>query len=215
MSGTRGKIFVFGASGHAKVVIDIIERQGIYDIAFLVDDDASLEGRSIYGYNVIGGKDILLEKSKEVEIAGGVVAIGSNAARMVVSSWVEKKGFSLVTAIHPDSHMARGVEIGGGSVVMAGTVINSDTKIGSDVIINTKASIDHDCVIGNDVHVAPGSTICGTVKIGSGTFIGAGATIIPNLVIGRNVTVGAGAAVIEDLPDGVTVVGVPARIVGR
>ncbi|MDO3377824.1 acetyltransferase [Geoalkalibacter halelectricus] len=205
----KQKIFVFGASGHAKVVIDIIERQDLYDIAFLVDDDLSLKGHQIYGYPVIGGKDDLLGS----DVRMGIVAIGSNRARRSVAGWLRENGFELISAVHPSAQLARGVSVESGTVVMAGAVINSDSTIGREVIINTQASIDHDCAIGEGVHIAPGSTLCGTVTVGEGTFICAGATIIPNLTIGHHVTVGAGSTVIRDVPDGVTVVGSPAKAV--
>jgi len=139
----KEKIFVFGASGHAKVVIDIIERQGLYEIAFLADDDPALKGKEIYNYQVIGGKPELLA----TDIRQGIVAIGSNRARGSVTTWLKANGFELVTVLHPSAQLARGVNIGNGTVVMAGAVINSDTSIGNDVIVNTRASIDHDCVI--------------------------------------------------------------------
>lgn len=207
----KGRIFVFGASGHAKVVIDIIERQGLYDIAFLIDDDPALKEKSVYGYDVLGGKAELFALRNGV--IGGIVAIGSNKARGKVAAWLVENGFSVVSAIHPSAQIARGGLLGAGTVVMAGAVINSDTRIGDNVIVNTRASIDHDCIIGNSVHLAPGATLCGTVTIGEGTFVCAGATIIPNLNIGRNVTVGAGSTVLRDVPDGVTVAGCPAKII--
>ena len=204
----KEKIFVFGASGHAKVVIDIIERQRLYEIAFLVDDNLELKGTDFFGYPVLGGKDDLLESG----IRLGIVAIGSNRARCAIAAWLRENGFGFVSAIHPSAQLARSVAIGRGSVVMAGAVINSDSTIGYDVIVNTRASIDHDCTIGDGVHLAPGSTLCGAVTIGNGTFVCAGATVIPNLTIGSNVTVGAGATVIRDVSDGVTVVGSPANV---
>ncbi|MFA7061910.1 MAG: acetyltransferase [Pedobacter sp.] len=209
----KEKIFVYGASGHAKVVIDIIEKQGLYDIAFLVDDDPVLKDTGFYGYRVIGGKQELLDTRNQ--ISGGIVAIGSNRARIAVAQWLSENGYDLISAVHPSTQLARGTTIGSGTVVMAGAVVNSDTSIGNNVIINTKASIDHDCIIGDGVHLAPGVTLCGTVNIGSGTFICAGATIIPNLTISGNVIVGAGSTVIRDVPDNVTVVGSPAKIVKR
>ncbi|NVO00996.1 MAG: acetyltransferase [Geobacteraceae bacterium] len=209
MKSERKKIFVFGASGHAKVVIDIIERQGIYDIAFLIDDDPILRGANCYGYRVIGGKQQLLDYS----INQGIVAIGSNSARTAVAVWLKENGFHLVSAVHPSAELGRGVTVGVGTVIMAGAVVNSDTNINSNVIINTRASVDHDCVISESVHIAPGATLCGTVRVGAGCFICAGSTIIPNLTIGSNVIVGAGSTVIRDLPDNVTAVGNPAMIV--
>lgn len=202
----KEKIFVFGASGHAKVVIDIIERQNLYEIAFLVDDALALRGRQTYGYPVIGGKEELLDSG----IHSGIVAIGSNRARREVAAWLRKRGFDLVSAVHPSAQIARGVTVGSGTVIMAGAVINSDTSIGRDVIVNTRAGIDHDCSIGEGVHIAPGATLCGTVKVGDGSFVCAGATIIPNLTIGNDVTVGAGATVIRDVEAGLIIAGSPA-----
>jgi sugar O-acyltransferase (sialic acid O-acetyltransferase NeuD family) len=205
------KIFVFGASGHAKVVIDIIEKQGLFRIAFLVDDNPALRDTDFYGYRVIGGKQELLAVRSQV--SGGIVAIGSNRARIAVAEWLDKNAMGLVTAVHPSAQLARGTVVGGGTVIMAGAVINSDTSIGKNVIVNSRASIDHDCRIGDGAHIAPGSTLCGAVHIGDGTFVCAGATIIPNLTIGHNAVVGAGATVIRNIPDGVTVAGVPAKAV--
>ncbi|ABQ25895.1 acetyltransferase [Geotalea uraniireducens] len=209
----KEKIFVYGASGHAKVVIDIIERQGVYDIAFLVDDDPVLKETDVYGYRVIGGKAELLAQREEV--AGGIVAIGSNKVRVKVVGWLAENGMCLVSAVHPSAQVARGVILGDGNVVMAGAVINSDTIVGNNVIVNTRASIDHDCMIGDGVHIAPGATLCGTVTVGEGTFVCAGATIIPNLTVGARAIVGAGSTVIANVPDGATVVGSPAKVVKR
>jgi sugar O-acyltransferase (sialic acid O-acetyltransferase NeuD family) len=205
----KEKIFVFGASGHAKVVIDIIEREGRYEIAFLVDDDLSLKGSDFYGYPVIGGKEDLLAMTDAPLKA--IVAIGSSAVRCKVSAWLSEHGFDRVSAIHPSAQISRGVQVGKGSVVMAGACINADTQIGEDVIVNTQASVDHDCLIGDGVHLAPGSTLCGTVTIGAQSFVCAGSTIIPNLTVGKKSTVGAGSVVIRDVDDFDVVTGVPAK----
>lgn len=209
MSVTGDKIFVFGASGHAKVVIDIIEKQGLYQVEFLVDDDPALRGSEFYGYPVLGGKEELLSSLGRVK--GGVVAIGSNKARRAVSGWLESQGVALVSCLHPSAQIGRGVEIGDGTVVMAGAVINPDARIGRNVIVNSRASIDHDCRVGDFAHIAPGTTLCGTVTVGEGTFVCAGSTVIPNLLIGRNAVIGAGSTVVRAVPDLALVAGVPAR----
>ena len=199
-------IIVYGASGHAKVVVDIIERAGKYTIGFIADDNPALKGQMIYGYRVLGGKyDILT-----TNIRKAVVAIGSNRARAAVSTWLKDNGFLFVTAVHPTAAVARGARVGIGTVLMAGSIVNSDAAVGDHVIVNTGATIDHDCRIGNFVHIAPGSTLCGSVKVGDGSFVCAGATVVPNLTIGSNVIVGAGATVITDVEDSATVIGTPA-----
>jgi len=206
----KEKILIYGASGHAKVVIDIIEKQGIFTVEFLVDDDPVLKGKNFFGYRIIGGKADLLATTDAP--GKGIVAIGSNVARRKVSAWLVEQGIERITAVHPSAQISRGVKIGNGTVIMAGVSINADTVIGDDVIVNTRASVDHDCCIADYVHLAPGSTLCGAVSVGTGTLVAAGATVIPNLTIGENVIVGAGAVVIRDVPDSVVVVGNPAKV---
>lgn len=209
MNGEKSKIFVFGASGHAKVVIDVIEHEQRFEIAFLVDDSPSLKGTELCGYRVIGGKTELLSAREQVN--AGIIAIGDNRARLAVAAWLEENGFSIVSAVHPDARIGRCTDVGLGTVVMAGVVINPGASIGENAIINTSASIDHDCKIGNAVHIAPGATLCGSVTVGDGTFICAGVTIIPNLVVGKHAVVGAGSTVVRNVQEGTIVVGCPAR----
>ena len=204
-------ILIFGASGHAKVVIDIAEKSGVL-VRALFDDNAALHGQMVYGYEVLGGKDALLAPVNLLRAHRVVVAIGDNAIRLKVAAWLIANGGSLCDAlVHPSAQLARGASFGAGSVVMAGTVINSDSRIGRNAIVNTGALIDHDCIIGDAVHVAPGVTLCGGIEIGNNSLIGAGAVVRPNLHLGKDVTVGAGATVLSDIEDGMTVVGSPAK----
>ena len=207
----KEKVFVYGASGHAKVVIDIIEKQKQYNIAFLVDDDETLKGKEIFGHKVLGGKRELLEACEVFPSPKGLVAIGVNTIRLDIGDWLGSEGLHFISAIHPSAQIARGVTVSDGTVIMAHAVVNPDSKIGEHAIINTAAIVDHDCIVGDGVHIAPGATLCGGVTVGSGTFIGAGATIVQNIAIGNNVTVGAGSTVVNDIPDGVTVTGTPAK----
>jgi|MTBAKSStandDraft_1061840.scaffolds.fasta_scaffold01656_23 sugar O-acyltransferase (sialic acid O-acetyltransferase NeuD family) len=198
-------IFLFGASGHAKVVIDIIEREKRYVISCIVDDNPALQGTSVWGYIVRGGRD---------EITAGkgmpwqaVVAIGDNGIRRGIGDWLEERRVSLVSVVHPSAQIGRDAVIGAGSVVMANVAVNPGSVIGRNVILNTGACVDHDCVVADNVHIAPGSTLCGSVRVGRGTFIGAGSTVIQNISIGSNVFVGAGTVVVKDIPDNTKVTG--------
>ena len=201
-------VFVFGASGHARVVIDILERAKGVKIAFVVDDATHARGAKFCGYSVIG-RDALHANRRKVK--AGIVAIGDNSARARIAAWLVQQGFRAASAIHPASVIARGVEIGGGAAVMAGVAINSGTRIGSHVIVNTGATVDHDCTIGDCVHIAPGCHLCGGVSVGAGTMFGVGTAVIPGVRIGANVVVGAGSTVLQDIPDGARVAGSPCR----
>jgi sugar O-acyltransferase (sialic acid O-acetyltransferase NeuD family) len=204
-------VFIVGAGGHAKVVIDILEKARVHEIAFLVDDDPSLKGTEIYGYPVLGGKDHLLPQGAAAGVLKAVVAIGDNLRRTHVAQWLLEHGFQLITAVHPSAQIARGVMLGENIVAMAGTVINSDTRIGHSVIINTSASVDHDCVIADGTHIAPGCHLCGSVRVGSRTLIGAGTTVVRGVSIGADTVIGAGSVVVADIPANVVALGNPAK----
>lgn len=204
-------IFVFGASGHAKVVIDILERNPGVKVLFAVDDSLAARGGLLCDYPVIGGREALLARRNEID--GGVVTIGDNAARAKIAAWLLTEGFRLVRALHPAAILARRLNIGDGTVIMAGAVINSDTRLGANVIINTGATVDHDCEIGDGAHIAPGCHLCGGVKIGARSFLGAGTVVIPGVRIGADVIVGAGSTVIADVSDGARMAGSPATLI--
>lgn len=205
-------IFVFGASGHAKVVLDAIERAGEHRVKLLLDDAQQVWGRTLHEYAVAGGRDVLLQH--EDEFKKGVVAIGDNTARKQVADWLLAQGFRLVTVVHPAAVLGRGAVLGAGTVAFAGCVINSDASIGANVILNTGALIDHDCIIEDGAHVAPGCRLCGNVFVGAGAFLGAGSVVIPGVRIGCGAIVGAGATVVVDVPAHARVVGTPARSIG-
>lgn len=194
-------MILFGASGHAKVIIDILECTG-QKVSFLVD--ANPEIKKLLQYDVIHDTKFLITKEPVL------LSIGNNQVRKRLARELNV-GFG--RAIHPKSILDKSVKIGLGSVVMAGAIINNSSSIGQHCIINTSASIDHDCILEDFVHVSPNATLCGTIKVGEGAHIGSGATIIPNLKIGKWAVVGAGAVIISDVPDYAVVVGNPGKII--
>lgn len=206
------EIIVYGAGGHAKVVIDAIEKSIDYTEISVVDDRAELHGRAFFGHPVIGGRAVLLGRPHPLPKA--IVAIGDNAARLAICSWLKALGYSLTTVFHPSVSLGRGSHVGTGSFLAAGVVVNPDAMLGEAVIVNTGATVDHDCVLEDGVHVAPGCHLCGNVRVGRGSLIGVGAVVLPGVCIGAEVVVGAGAVVRTAVPDGARVAGVPARPIG-
>jgi sugar O-acyltransferase (sialic acid O-acetyltransferase NeuD family) len=203
------QIIIFGAGGHSKVVIDVIEKQGLYKIVGLVDNDPDLLNTNVYGYKV-SNKFSETDKQQSKKY---IIAIGDNKVRKRIEENTREGEFELsLPIIHPSAQLARGIKIGNGTVLMAGTIINADTVIAENVIINTNVTIEHDCSIGSGVHIAPGSTVCGGVSIGNGTLIGAGSIIPPGVTIGQNVVIGAGSTVLGNMPDNITAFGTPAEI---
>lgn len=193
-------MYLYGASGHAKVVLDILKDQNI-PIHGLFDDNPLVQ--ELQGIEVINDKDTPLN-------APLIISIGDNELRSKLS---KELNVEFGTAIHSSAIISESSIIGHGTVVMQGCIIQAESTIGNHVIINTGASIDHENVVEDFVHISPHVTLCGNVKVGEGTHIGASAVVIPNLTIGKWCIIGAGAVVIRDIPDYSTVVGNPARLI--
>lgn len=206
------KIVIWGASGHAKVVADIIRLRGEYQIFGFIDSiNPERRNAEFYGANILGGAE-QLDRLKDEGVDQLIFGFGNGDARLRLAELIKSKGFRLVSAIHPRSITASDVTIAPGTVVAAGAVINPGSLIGENVIINTSSSIDHDCVIGDGTHICPGVHLGGHVKIGRGTWIGIGACVSDHISIGNESMVGAGAVVIRDLPDNVVAYGNPAKV---
>ena len=188
---------LYGASGHGKVIIDILEALG-ERIDFIVDDNHNVT--ELLGYEVKRNTGVYPE---------AIISIGNCQIRKKVVGQLSVNKY--VTAIHPSAIISKTAFVDEGSVVMQGAIVQTCAKIGKHCIINTGASVDHDCLIGDFVHVAPHATVAGGVDVGECSWIGAGAVIKQYIKIGKNCMIGAGAVVVKDVLDNTTVVGVPAR----
>lgn len=192
---------LFGASQHAKVVVDILQKRG-ESICNIVDNDPKCG--QVFGVPVKHSSDIDLS---EYEV---IIAIGNNKIRQKIA---RQYSCRYTTAIHPSATVSEYAVVGNGTVVMANAVINPDARIGEHCIINTGAVVEHDCNIAAFVHISPNASLAGNVEVGEGTHVGIGASVIQGIKIGKWAVVGVGAVVIRDVPDYATVVGNPARII--
>jgi len=202
----NNKLIIIGASGHGKVVADIAIKMNKWQSIAFLDDDESI--KASMGFEVMGKTaDAFIYKNE----ADFFVAIGNNATREKVQEKLIEQGLNVVSLIHPSAVIGTDVEIGIGSVVMAGVVINSSSRIGLGCIINTSSSLDHDNVIEDYVHISPGVNMAGTVSVGKGSWLGIGSIISNNVNICSGCKVGAGAVVVKDITEPGTYIGVPVR----
>ena len=194
--------YLFGASGHGKVIKDTLNANGVKVEAF-IDDNPNV--------NECGGRPVLHSAEGCSPV---IVSIGVNRIRKMIAERLQAADSSVefATAIHPSAVVSPSAKIGEGTVVMAGAVINADAVIGKHSIVNTGATVDHDCIIGDYCHIAPGAHVSGGTHIGEGTWIGVGACVIQCLNIGKDCMIGAGSVVVSDIPDGVTAYGNPCRV---
>lgn len=194
-------ITLYGAGGHCKVVLDILDSLG-YEANLIVDD--SPESDTFMGLPLSRPHDIY-EKA--------IITIGNCAIRKQIADKISVNSY--LTAIHPSSVICKNVPIGEGTVIIHGAVVQSSAKIGKHCILNTKSSVDHDVIINDFVHVASGATICGGCEIGECTWIGAGSVIKQGIHIGKNCMIGAGSVVVKDIPDNVVAFGNPCKVIRK
>jgi len=208
----RRRVLLIGAGGHARVCLEALLDDGVTEVIGAISADGS--GAEALGVPILGlvtELDNLTRSERDLTVC---VAIGDNRARWTITKKLTQSGRMVTDAISRFAMVSDTAACGAGVQLLPGSVVNAATEIGSGTIINTNASVDHDSRIGEFVHVAPGVAIGGGVTIGDLAFIGIGARLLPGLTIGAGARVGAGAVVIDDVAPGVTVVGVPARVVG-
>lgn len=209
------RVLIVGAGGHGQVVADILLR--LKDLGKLIDpvgyldDDEALDGTHLLGLQVFGK----VAHGNAIPHDAVIIAIGDNRARQRWYKKLSDQGENFVVAHHPGSIIAPDVGVGSGSMICAGAIVSTGAQVGSNVILNTGCSVDHHCRIGNHAHVAPGARLGGDVVIADGALVGIGAIVLPGCSVGAWSQVSAGAVVNRDIPEGVTAVGAPARIITK
>jgi sugar O-acyltransferase (sialic acid O-acetyltransferase NeuD family) len=208
----KEKLIIIGASGHAKVIIDIVEKQSTYELIGLIENNPNLE-KKVLGYGILGDESILSETIyNDVYL---FIAIGDNWVRHLVKERISTlyPSVKFATLIHPSAQIAKGVKIGEGVCIMAGAIVNSDSTIDNFTIINTKASMDHDGYLGAFASLAPNATTGGNVSIADYTSVGISATIKHGVQIGKHGVIGGGALVLKNFEDNQVIYGVPAKAI--
>lgn len=170
------KLLLIGAGGHCKSCIDVIEQQGIYTIAGIIDKPDS-SSDSVLGYPVIG-TDNDLEKLRET-FDYAFITIGhlkQVKPRIRVYEYLKQLDFQLPVIISPLSYVSKYATVSSGTIIMHHAIVNADARIGGNCIVNTKALIEHDAQIGDHCHISTNAVVNGGVMVGERSFIGSSAT---------------------------------------
>ena len=198
---------VFGYSGHAYVVLDVLIANQYYIAGYC---DATPKNNNPFNLPYLGSEqeDSVLEKLLSYD---AFLGIGSNNIRAKLFEKLVRHRINVPLTIHTSAVVSPSAKIGDGTVVMPGAVINAMAKIGNAVICNSSSVIEHECIIGDYAHIAPGTVLAGNVSVGKNTFIGTNSVVKQGITIGANVVIGAGSVIIKDIADGLTVYGNPAK----
>jgi len=207
-------LYVLGGGGHGRVVLDTLLANGVTVTGIL--DPALSSNLHVLGIPVLGGNEYLDRAvPADVALVNGIGANPSTQLRADIHRSLSSKGFVFESIRHHAAIIGRECVLGSGSQVMAGAVLQTGVNLAQNAVVNTHGSIDHDCNLGAHCFVGPGAVLSGEVTVGNSAFIGAGAVISPGVQIGVNAVVGAGAVVLGDVAESSTVVGNPAREIGR
>ena len=200
------KIILIGSGGHASSCIDVIESIGQFEIIGLIEKSNRRVNVNL-GYPVIGTDQDLEKYSNKCPNA--LITVGqikSSQKRLKLYEKLKNLGFNLPVIISPNAHVSKHSQIGEGSIIMHGVLINANAKIGANCIINSKSLIEHDAVIGDNCHIATGAIINGGVCVGDSSFVGSGSVTKHSLVIGSNCIIGSGISLKSDVSSGKTIV---------
>lgn len=197
---------IYCAGDQGRVVLDILRaRDEASDVAF-VDDEETRQGETVDGAPVLGS----MSDSDVPDDAEWLVAFGRQGVRLDLAESVSEAGWGFFNAVHPSATISERSTLGVGVTISGETYVGPGATVDNHVLVDSCVSIGHDVSLERGATVTPNATLAGDVHVGTDAYIGPGATVLRGRTIGAGAVVAAGAVVTEDVPDGATVMGVPA-----
>lgn len=210
------RILIWGASGHSKILLSIINKIPLMVDSFIdidINKEPLIDTVPIYhSLSQFLSNNNVADTNSMFYFAVGIG--GHNGiVRLQIHDLLKKNKLQPINLIHDTAYLPSSAQLGEGVQILPMACISEDTYIGSQSIINTNCTVEHETILGKGVHIMPAATIAGCCRIGDFSSIGTNATVLPRIVIGKNVRIGAGAVVTKNIPDNSVAIGVPAKII--
>ncbi|AFV98025.1 acetyl transferase [Candidatus Sulfuricurvum sp. RIFRC-1] len=191
----KPKILLIGGGGHCKSVIDVIEMEGSFSIAGIIDQK-ELVGKKVLGYEVVGCDDDLEELFAGFTHA--IITVGqikSPDVRIKLFNRLKTIGYEIPSIISPKAYVSKHATVDEGTVVMHDALINANATVGKNCIINSKALIEHDSIVGDHCHISTGAILNGGTVVSEGTFFGSNTVSKEYAIIAEKSFIKAGSVV--------------------
>jgi len=196
----KNSLILIGGGGHCKACIDVIEQEGSYAIAGILDK-AELVGTQVLDYPIIGTDEEIVRLVPDHYFLITVGQIKSPVIRITIYNKLKEAGARIATVVSPRAYFSHHARLSEGSIVMHGATINAGATIGNNCIINSHALVEHDAVIHDHCHIATGAIINGGVEVKEQTFIGSRVMTREYITIGARSFVAGGMNIYRDLPE--------------
>ncbi|MCM8774156.1 MAG: acetyltransferase [Candidatus Omnitrophica bacterium] len=208
-------LILIGGGGHCKACIDVIEAEGKFKIAGIIDVKEKVS-QKVLGYPIIGcdeDLDKLVGEYRYFFITLG--QIKSANQRIEKFEFLEKYKVEFPVIVSPLAYVSKSAYLGEGTIVMHKAFVNSEAKVGRNCIINTNAIVEHNVDINDHCHISTGSIVNGGSKIGEGVFLGSNSVVVNNIEITKGTIIGAGSVVVSSIYKEGIYVGNPVKRIER
>lgn len=206
-------LYIIGAGDVGGFIAYHAQDMGSFCVKGFLDDDVSKHGKKFYGLPVLGGTEHVLRSTDPTAVA--VAVANPRVKEKIVSELQKNNRIQFPSFVHPTVWLGRNTEIQQGCIIYPGVSINYETLIGDFTTINMNSAIGHNCSLGKYSTLSPGVNLGGFTSIGQGSFMGIGASTIQGVRIGAKAIVGGMTMVLKNVPDQVTIVGNPGRIIRK
>jgi sugar O-acyltransferase (sialic acid O-acetyltransferase NeuD family) len=205
------RLLIVGAGGFARELWGWVQalaprQAGWSTVAFLDRDPDALREFPDYG-EVVGDPNTYVPRPGDVFVAG----IGDGTTRLHVCRELQRRGAQFLQVIHPTAIVGPCVALGVGTILFPHAVVTANVKVGDFVVLNVHSSVGHDAVLKEGCTLSGYCNVTGNATLGSCVFMGTHAAVLPGTRVGDHASVGAGSVAFRNVPEGVTVIGVPAK----